>query len=68
MVLSVCLATPERKCLLKHVIEGRVEVTGRRGRRHMQLLDTLKETKGYRKLKEATLALTVWRTRFGRGC
>jgi hypothetical protein len=36
-----------RKCLLKHVnegkIEGRIEVTGRRGRRRKQLLDDLKE-------------------------
>jgi hypothetical protein len=36
-----------RNCLLKHVIEGkvegRIEMTGRRGRRHKQLLDDLKE-------------------------
>jgi hypothetical protein len=35
-------------CLLKHVIQGRirgVQVTGRQGRRHRQLLDNLKETK-----------------------
>ena len=35
-------------CLLKHVIEGKirgVQVTGRQGRRHRQLLDNLKETK-----------------------
>jgi hypothetical protein len=36
-----------RNCFLKHVIEGkiegRIEVTGRRGRRHKQLLDDLKE-------------------------
>jgi hypothetical protein len=36
-----------RKCLLKHItegkIEGRIEVTGRRGRRRKQLLDYLKE-------------------------
>jgi hypothetical protein len=35
-----------RNCLLKHVIEGmiegRVEVTGRRGERRTQLLDTLR--------------------------
>jgi hypothetical protein len=38
-----------RNCLLKHVIEGelegRIEMTGRRGRRRKQLLDDLKETK-----------------------
>ena len=35
-----------RNCLLKHVLEGRIErthMTGRRGRRHEQLLDDLKE-------------------------
>jgi hypothetical protein len=44
-----------RKCLRKHVIEGkiewRIEVTGRRGRKCKQLLDDLKETRGYWKLK-----------------
>jgi hypothetical protein len=38
-----------RNCLLKHVIEGKVErrtvVTGRRKRRRMQLLDDLRETR-----------------------
>jgi hypothetical protein len=32
-----------RYCLLKHVIEGKVEGTGRRGRRRKQLLVELKE-------------------------
>jgi hypothetical protein len=36
-----------RNCLLKHVIdgelEGRIEMTGRRGRRRKQLMDDLKE-------------------------
>ena len=61
-----------RKCLLKHVIEGniegRIEVTGRPGRRLIQLLDDLKETRGYCNLKEDALYRTVWKTRFGRGC
>jgi len=39
-------------------------MTGRRGRRHKQLLDDLKEKRGYRKLKEE--ALDLWRTRFRR--
>jgi hypothetical protein len=38
-----------RNCLLKHVIEGvlegRIEIMGRRGRRRKQLLDDLKEKK-----------------------
>jgi hypothetical protein len=60
-----------RNCLLKHVIEGkleaRIEMTGRRGRRRKQLLDNLKEKKRYWKLKEEALDRTLWRTRFGRG-
>jgi len=44
-----------RNCLSKHVIngkiEGRIEVTGRRGRRRKQLLDYLKDiANGTRKL------------------
>jgi len=31
-------------CLLKHVIEGKVEETGRRGKRRKQLLDDREET------------------------
>jgi hypothetical protein len=57
-------------CLLKHVIEGklegRIEMTGRRGRRRKQLLDDLKEKKRYCKLKEKALDHTMWRTGFGR--
>jgi hypothetical protein len=60
-----------RNCLLKHVIEGklegRIEMTGRRGRRRKQLLDDLKEKRRYLKLKEEALDRTLWRTRFGRG-
>jgi hypothetical protein len=60
-----------RNCLLKHVIEGklegRIEMTGRRGRRGKQLLDDLKKKKRYWKLKEEALDRTLWRTRFGRG-
>jgi hypothetical protein len=37
-------------------------VTGRRGRRVRQLLDDLKETRGWWKLKEKALGRTVWRT------
>jgi hypothetical protein len=61
-----------RNCLLKHItegkIEGRTEVTERRGRRRKQLLDDLKEKRGYWKLKVEALRLgpTPWRTHFGR--
>jgi hypothetical protein len=45
-----------RNCLLKRVIEGKtegmMELTGRGGRRRKQLLDGLKETRGYWKLKK----------------
>jgi hypothetical protein len=47
-------------------LEGRIEMTGRRGRRRKQLLDDLKEKKIYWKLKEKALDRTLWRTRFGR--
>jgi hypothetical protein len=44
-----------RNCLLKHVIEGkvegRIEMTKRRGRRRKKLLDDLKEKRRYWKLK-----------------
>jgi len=60
-----------RNSLLKYVIEekieGRIVVTGRRGRRRKKILDDLKETKGYWKLKEEALDRSVLRSRFGRG-
>jgi len=40
-----------RKCLLKHVTEGKIQGTGRRGRRRKQLLKRLKERRKYCKLK-----------------
>jgi hypothetical protein len=40
-----------RNCLLKHIIEGKTErstaVMGRQGRRCNQLLDNIKEMRGY---------------------
>jgi hypothetical protein len=60
-----------RNCLLKRVIErkmeGRIEVMGRQGRRRKQLLDDLKETTDYWKLKEEKLSRTLWRAGFGSG-
>jgi hypothetical protein len=59
-----------RNCLLKHVIEGKIEekVEGvrRRGRRCKQLLDDVKEKRRYWKLKEEALDRTLRRARFGR--
>ena len=42
-------------------IERRTEVTLRRGKRCKQLLDDLKEAIGYWRLKEDTLARTLWK-------
>jgi hypothetical protein len=58
-----------RNCLLKHIIEGKIggiEVTGRHGRRYKQVLDDLKEMRGYCRLKEEALDHRVWRTNCGR--
>ena len=63
--------TLRRKCLRKHVIEGkkegRIEVTKRWGRRRKQVRDDLKEKGGYCELKEEALHRTIWGTRCGRG-
>jgi hypothetical protein len=60
-----------RNCLLKHVIEGKMEgsreITGLRGRRRKQVLDDFNEKRIYWKLREEALDRTLWRTRFGRG-
>jgi hypothetical protein len=60
-----------RNCLLQQVIKGKIkgeaEVAGRRGRRRRELLDDLKERRGYSHLKEEALYRTMWRARFGRG-
>jgi hypothetical protein len=48
-------------------IQGRIEVTGRQGRRRRKLLDDLKEKRGYSHLKGESLDRTMWRARFGRG-
>jgi len=57
--------------VLKQVVEGKIEgwieVTGRRGRRRKQILDDVKETRGYWELKEEALDHTLWRTGVGRG-
>jgi hypothetical protein len=52
-----------RNCLIKRVIEGKIEgrmaVKGRRRRRRKQLLDDVQEKSWYWKLKEETLASTL---------
>jgi len=58
-----------KNCRTKHSIEeridGRIEGAGRRRRRPKQLLDDLKEMRGYWKLMRKALDRTLWRTRFG---
>ena len=60
-----------RNCLLKQVIEGKIngemEVVRRRGRRRKKLLDDLKDRREYSHLKEESLDCTMWRHRFGGG-
>ena len=59
-----------RNCLLKQVIEGKIkeeiEVTWRQVRRRMNLLDDLKDRRGYSNLKEEALDRNMWWDRFGR--
>jgi hypothetical protein len=51
-------------CLVKHTIKGKLdgrrEMTGRRGRRRKQLLNDLKEDRRYWKLKEEALDRSLW--------
>jgi hypothetical protein len=60
-----------RNCILRQVtegkIEGGIEATGRRGIRRRKLLDELKESRGYSRLKEEALDRSIWRARLGRG-
>ena len=60
-----------RNCLLKHIIEGKVErgieVTGRQGGTYKPLVDDHKETRRYWKLIEEALDCILWKTHFGRG-
>jgi hypothetical protein len=60
-----------RNWLLNHVtevkIERRIKVKGRREGRRKQILDDLKEKRGYCKLKEEGLVRIRWRAWFERG-
>jgi hypothetical protein len=56
-----------RNCLIKHVVEGKIEGKRRRGRRRKQLLDEHKGKGRYLYLKEEALDCILWRTRFGIG-
>jgi hypothetical protein len=52
-----------RHCHLKHDIGGKIEG---KGRRQKQLLNDIKKTRKYRKLKEEALDCTLWITSFQR--
>jgi hypothetical protein len=53
-----------KNCLLRHVIQGKIEGTGGRGRRRKQLLVDTKELRECWKLKEKTLDRALWRACF----
>ena len=54
-------------CLIKLVIEGRIEMVGRQERRSKQLLNDIKKTRRCWKLKEDILDRTLCTTHFVRG-
>jgi hypothetical protein len=56
--ITVTIKPRRRNCLLKHIIKGNIEGTGRRVRRCKQLFEDLKETRGHWKLKEHLIALS----------
>ena len=56
-----------KNIVIEGKIKGQIEVTRRRGRRRLKLLDDLKDRRGYCQLKEEVLDRTMWRNRFGRG-
>jgi len=53
-----------RNCLIKHVIEEKIEGTGRELRSRKLLLDSLKEMRRFWKLKEDVLDRPLWSIRF----
>jgi len=54
-----------RNCLLRHVIEGNIEVMGGLGGRRKHLLDDVKEKRIHGKLKEEALDRSLLRNRCG---
>jgi len=66
-LVTFCVDTAFYNGLLKERHKGKIEVTGRQGRRRRELLDDLKKRRGYSQLKEEALDRTMWRARFGRG-
>jgi hypothetical protein len=66
-LVTSCVGTAFPKHVIEGKKEGRMEMMGRRPRRRKQLLDDLKEKRGYTKIKEEALDRTLWTNRFGRG-
>ena len=66
-LVTFCVETAFYNGLLKERYTGGIEVTGRQGRRRRELLDDLKEKRGYFYLKEEALDRAMWRAGFGRG-
>jgi len=56
-----------RNCVLKHVIDGKIEDTGRRGRRRKQLLNDLQEKEQLLESELESTRSTLCRTRFEKG-
>jgi hypothetical protein len=54
-----------RNCMLRQVIDGKIEGKGRRRRRHKQVLNDLKEK--ILEFEKEALDRSLWRTHFGRG-
>ncbi|PNF31501.1 hypothetical protein B7P43_G00777, partial [Cryptotermes secundus] len=57
-----------RNCLLKEVIEGKIEGRIEVTRRRKKMLDDLGDRRGYCHLKENALDRIKWRNCFGRDC
>jgi hypothetical protein len=57
-----------RNCLLKEVIEGKIQGQKEVTRRRKKLLDDLGDRRGYSHLKEEAVDSIKWRNSFGRGC
>jgi hypothetical protein len=61
-LLTNCL----REQVIEGKIEGRIEETGRRRKRLMQLIYVLKEKRGYWKMKEEPVDRILWKIRLER--
>jgi hypothetical protein len=65
-LVTSCVENAFLKYVIEGQIKGRIEVTGRQGRRRKQPLANVKEKRGYCKFKVETLDRARCRTRFER--